>query len=487
MPSVHSGHVTVTTISGPVRGRRGEHGTVFRGVPYAAPPTGALRFAAPRPPKPWTEVRDATRPGPTAPQPVRGGFGGLDLSPYFAPGWRKGDDYLVLDVHAPNRGGPLAPVMVFVHGGGFVAGSGSSRLYDGTAFARDGVVLVTVEHRLGVHGFLHLPDAPDNRGMLDVLAALRWVRDNVAGFGGDPDRVTLFGQSAGATTVGGVLADQGSTGLLRRAITQSGSGTGAFTPEQARIVTEAVGRLLGIPVSAAALAGLPDQRLVELVPELAGLDLGTPTHHDPLGGLTPFSLVLDRQPADSAHDRDVALLIGANLDEGSLYAKAEEDVRALAARFHPRPDDLLRAYRSARPNATVGELRTAVLGDGLFGAGTRRMADAHSAAGAPTFAYEFTWRSDALGGRLGASHVVELPFVFDRVDLPSLHGPMALLGTTAPPADLAARTHRAWVDFATTGDPGWPRYEPDRRLVQRIGSTWELVGDPRAAEIEAWT
>jgi para-nitrobenzyl esterase len=471
----------IDTTSGPIRGRNAAYGTVFLGVPYAAPPVGALRFAAPRPHRPWTGIREATRHGPTAPQPVRGGFAGLDLSPYFAPGWREGDDHLVLDVHAPDNGGAPAPVVVFVHGGGFVAGSASADLYQGTAFARDGVVLVTVEHRLGVHGFLHLPDAPDNRGMLDVLAALRWVRDNIARFGGDPDAVTLAGQSAGATIVAGVLAHPESEGLVRRAIMQSGSGTGAFTTEQASIVTEAVGRELGVDATAAALAEVSDQRLVDLVPKLAGLDLRTPTHHDPLGGITPFSLVLDQQPATAVRG-DVDLLIGSNLDEGSLYLRPDEDVLAIAARFHPRPDDLVRAYRAQRPNASSWELRSAVLGDGLFGAGTRRMADAHAATGAPTFVYEFTWRSDALDGRFGAGHVVELPFVFDRLDLASLHGPNALLGTTPPPADLAARTHRAWVDFATTGDPGWPRSEPDRRVVQRIGSTWDLVDDQRGLD-----
>ncbi|MCS7478471.1 carboxylesterase/lipase family protein [Umezawaea endophytica] len=462
---------TVRTTTGAVRGKRGEHGTVFLGVPYAAPPVGALRFAAPRPHEPWTGVRDATRHGPTAPQPVRGGFAGLDLSPYFAPGWREGDDHLVLNVHAPDTQG--APVVVFVHGGGFVAGSASADLYDGTAFARDGVVLVTVEYRLGLHGFLHLPDEPDNRGALDVLAALRWVRDNIERFGGDPTAVTLAGQSAGATIVAGVLATPESDGLVRRAVVQSGSGTGAFTTEQALIVTRAVGRELGLDPTAAALAEVPDQRLVDVIPKLAGLDLRTATHHDPLGGITAFGLVLDRQPADALRG-GVDLLIGTNLDEGSLYLRPDEDVPAIAARFALRPDDLALAER---PHGSEWERRSAVLGMGLFGAGTRRLADANAATGTPTFVYEFTWRSDALGGGFGAGHVVELPFVFDRLDLPSLHGPNALLGTTAPPADLAARTHRAWVDFATTGDPGWPRSEPGRRVVRRIGSTWDLVDD----------
>ncbi len=490
--------VTVTTTTGPVRGRRHAHATVFLGVPYAAAPVGALRFAAPRPHERWTEVRDATRPGPTAPQTARDVFGTLDMSPLVGPGWRPGNDYLTADIWTPHPAGPPAPVMVFVHGGGFVAGSTSSPLYDGTAFARDGVVLVTLNYRLGIPGFLHLPDAPDNRGMLDVIAALRWLHDNVARFGGDPAGMTLFGQSAGATIVGGILAEPASDGLIRRAIMQSGNGTGAFTPQQARIATAAVGRQLALQPTARALADIPDQHLVDLMPHLAGLDLRTPTHHDPLGGITPFSLVLDQQPATAVaagHGRDVDLLIGSNRDEASLYlaprgllsGSTDVDVRTAAARFHPRPDELIAAYRAQRPAASAAELRTAVLGDGLFGAGTRRMAAAHgTAAHAPTFAYEFTWRSDALDGRLGASHAMELPFVFDRLDLPALHGPSALLGTTEPPADLATRTHRAWIRFAATGDPGWPRYEPHHRHCQQIGAAWELTTNPRSRETEAW-
>lgn len=167
------------TTHGPVRGRRHDHGSVFLDIPYAAPPVGRERFTAPSPHPGWTEVRDAARPGPTAPQPARDAFGTLDMSPYFGPGWQPGEDYLTVNIWAPWPDGPgRRPVMVFVHGGGFVAGSNRAPLHDGTAFARDGVVLVTVNYRLGIPGFLHLPDAPDNRGMLDVLAALRWIRDN---------------------------------------------------------------------------------------------------------------------------------------------------------------------------------------------------------------------------------------------------------------------------------------------------------------------
>ena len=492
---MRSADVVATTTGGPVRGLRRSFGRVFLGVPYAAPPVGDRRFAAPVPHERWTRVRDATRPGPTAPQPLRDAFGTLDLSPFFGPGWRRGEDYLTVDVWCPDRPvpdqpaptGPVpdrpggAPVMVFVHGGGFVAGSPGAPLYDGTAFARDGVVLVTVTYRLGIPGFLHLPDAPDNRGMLDVLAALRWVRENVAGFGGDPSNVTLFGQSAGAILVGGLLADPAARGLFRRAIVQSGSGTAAFTPEQAALVAAAVGREVGGSPSARTLASATDEALVAVVPRLAGLDLRTPDHHDPLGGITPFSLVLEEQPADAVaagEGRDVDLLIGSTLDEGSLYlaplgllaTTTDDDVRRTAARFHTRPDDVVRDVRARWPDASPARLRTVILGDGLFGAGTRRLTAAHAEQmAAATFAYRFDRRSDALDGQLGAAHVMELPFVFDRLDLPSLHGPHALLGTSPPPQDLATWMHRAWVRFAATGEPGWPPHEPGRPHVEEIG------------------
>jgi para-nitrobenzyl esterase len=191
----------------------------------------------------------------------------------------------------------------------------------------------------------------------------------------------------------------------------------------------------------------------------------------------------------------VDLLIGSTLDEAGLYLAPVRDLRdsteadlvSTAARFHPAPDRLLAAYRAARPTASTGELHVALLGDALFGAGTRRFADAHArAGGARTFVYEFTWRPDALEGQLGACHLMELPFVFDTVDVPALHGPEALLGTAPPPADLAGRTHAAWVGFATRGDPGWPAYSPSAPAVQEIGRVWRSVPGLHDEEHRAW-
>ncbi|SDK84411.1 para-nitrobenzyl esterase [Lentzea albidocapillata subsp. violacea] len=480
MPSTDA--AIVTTTSGPIRGRAHEHGTVYLSVPYAAPPVAGARFTEPGPHPGWTEVREATQRGATAPQPVRDRFGVLDMSPFFGPGWLRGDDYLTVNVWAPRQDGPH-PVMVFVHGGGFIAGSSHAPLYDGSAFARDGVVLVSVNYRLGASGFLHLPDAPDNRGLLDVRAALGWVRDNIHNFGGDTGNVTLFGQSAGAIIVGGLLADPLSSGLFQRAIVQSGSGTATFTPEQASIVTAAVGHELGFAPTAASLADVPDERLVALLPRLNDLDLRTSSHHDPLGGITRFGLVTQDQPAAAVaagHGADVDLLIGSNLDEGSLYlaplglleATTDADVHAAAARFHPDPDAAVRAYRQQHPSAGPAELRVVILGDGLFRSGTRALATAHATATpGRTYHYEFGWRSDAIGGQLGASHVMELPFVFDRLSLTTLHGPNALLGKAEAPAGLASSMHQTWVRFAETGNPGWRSHDPVDGYVHSIGAT----------------
>lgn len=431
----------VRTRAGAVRGVRDDFGHLYRAIPYTAAPVGRARFAAPAPPADWKDVRDATQPSPTAPQPTRN-FGRLNMFPYFGPGWVRGEDYLTVDVRTPASDDAARPVMVFVHGGGFVTGSTRGGLYDGRAFARDGVVLVTLNYRLGIPGFLDLDDAPANRGLLDVLAALAWVRDNVAAFGGDPANVTVFGQSAGATLIGALLATPDAKRLFRRAIMQSGNGTGAFTPEQAQRVTQAASASLGVQPTAEAFGEISDEGFLEILPKLAGLDLRTETAADPLVGLSPFSLVLPVQPADSlarGPAADVDLLIGTNTEEGNLYVVPQGNF-----------DD----------STDADELRSAALGDALFGAGTARMAKAHSRTShGRTYVYRFGYRSTALEGKLGAAHTVELPFVFDIADEPWLHGPTGLLGPDEAPSGLSTRMHGAWITFARTGNPGWAAHD----------------------------
>lgn len=475
-----SSHPVVETSSGAVRGLRDRFGDRYRAIPYARAPQGARRFAPPVPHPGWSGVRNATQPSPTAPQPARA-FGRLDMTPYFGPGWVPGEEYLTADVRTPAADGEKRPVMVFVHGGGFVTGSTRAALYDGKAFARDGVVLVTVNYRVGIPGFLDLPGAPANRGLLDVLAALRWVRETISSFGGDPGNVTVFGQSAGATITGALLATPEADGLFRRAIIQSGSGTGAFTPEQAQRVTAAAANALGVRATAEQFAEIPDERFLGIMPELAGLDLRTATAKDPLLGLSPFSLVLPVQPADALTEgpaAEVSVLIGSNTEEGNLYLvpqgklepSTEADVLTLAAAGYAEPAAVIAAFRTARPDATPGELRSALLGEALFGAGSTRMARAHSRiSGHRTHVYSFAQRSTALDSRLGAAHTVELPYVFDLADEPSLHGDSGLLGPDAAPAGLAEAMHGAWIAFARDGDPGWAAYDAEQPMVKVFG------------------
>ncbi|WP_433679188.1 carboxylesterase/lipase family protein [Nocardia sp. CA-119907] len=482
--------------SGRLRGTAYPTHTVFYSIPYAAAPVGIGRFQAPAPVRPWLGVRAATAPGPTAPQLPRGRFGSLDISAYFDPGWRVGPDYLTVNIWSPRDVAGGAPVLVFLHGGAFVAGSSHSPMLDGSRFAQQGVVVVTVNYRLGIAGFLDIPGARPNRGLADVVAALAWVNRNVTAFGGDPARVTLAGQSAGAMLTAAAIAAPEAAGLFARAVMQSGSGRAAFSREQAAIVRDAAAATLGVAATLDGFADLTDQQLIDAVPKLTGLDLGTATVRDPLQRITPLGVVLDDQPVTTvahAAGQPVDLLIGHNTDEGNLYllpngvaaATTLQQLTEAAEYADPDPDRLLSAYRRLHPTATPGRLRSIILGDAVFGAGSRAMADSHSAAGKRTYAYAFGWRSPALARQLGATHIVELPFVFDNL-LPTFQSADGLLGTPAP-APLAARVHRAWVDFVTFGTPGWPEYRPDRRTTQLINDEWAVVDDPFAAERDAWT
>ncbi|MFB9905436.1 carboxylesterase/lipase family protein [Allokutzneria oryzae] len=423
---------TVRTKAGAVRGLRLPGHTVFHGIPYASNTLDRTRFSAPLPPRRWDGVRDATVPGPTAPAPERGRFGELDMTPVIGPGWIRGEDYLAVTVRTPDPSASGLPVMVFVHGGGFLAGSSRAAATNGSGFARNGVVLVSVNYRLGAHGWLRLPGAPDNRGLLDVLAALEWVQDNISAFGGDPGNVTLFGESAGATIVGGAVVTA-PDGLFHRAISQSGSGLGAFSTAQAELVTAALAAELGVGADVGSFAEISDERIVAALPSIAGIDLTVTGEADPLLRLTPFSLVAGTEtlPTQPAHaESTVDLMLGTNSDEGNLYVV---------------PND--------------GDADPAALTEGLFAAGTRKFAESR-----PSYHYEFAWRSAAFEGRLGAAHATELPFVFDTTDIPELRGPKALLGPDEPPRELATLMHGTWIRFAETGDPGWARYPATRRF-----------------------
>jgi len=500
--------VIARTAQGRVRGLVRRADQAYKAIPYAAAPLGPGRFARPAPPAGWDGIRDATRPGPVAPSLERTGFGALDLSPVLGSIRESGGEYLTVNVTTPDTTARGLPVLVFVHGGGLISGTGHAELYDGASFARDGVVLVTLNYRIGAAGWLHLPDAPDNRGLLDVLAALRWVAENIHAFGGDPGRVTVAGQSAGAMIVACLLAaPAASEGLFRRAISQSGNGLCAYSPDHAGLVTKAFCAALALPPTATALGDLPEHRLTEALASMPRIDHAAHGLLDPTLGNSPLKPVTDGellagQPAavlrDTGRSPATELLIGSNAQEGNLYLVpqsaarpvTEDDLAAIAGRRSYEPDQLISSYRARHPDADRTELSCRIITD-LFNEGSEALASAHAAVpGTRTFAYEFAWRSAAFSGTLGACHCIELPFTFATSTLPALYGDSGLLGPNEPaqppradeaiPA-LTARTHAAWVSFITDADPGWsPRSEHDQATM-RIADKWELSGHATGA------
>ncbi|MBP2580686.1 para-nitrobenzyl esterase [Streptomyces sp. PvR006] len=502
----------VLTRYGALRGSAEGGVAAFLGVPYAQAPVGPLRFRAPEPVEPWAGVREATAFGATAPKhPYAPPLDALLPDPDIA-----GDDCLNLNVWAPwgvpadtsgtdgtdtsgssdegpGEGG--RPVMVWIHGGSLVHGSSAVPVYDGTAFARDGVVLVSVNYRLGIEGFGVFPDAPGNLGLRDQIAALTWVRDCVAAFGGDPERVTVFGESAGAISIAALLASPLAKGLFRRAVVQSGAPI-AQPLDRARRTTEAVAARLKVPATAEAFARVDRDRLLAAQTEVTGKG-------SPLTGGHSFQIAVDgevvpRDPAAALADgasAEVDLLMGTTTEEYRLWFvpsgvtdRVGPVVQRLLLRKAKVPARTARVYRAGRPQEKPGEVLGALATDRLLRIPLNVLADARlrtggragSAAGAGTYLYEFGWRSPVLG--LGACHALELGFVFDTLDLPETR---ALTGPDAP-RDLAAAMHAAWVSFAATGDPGWRRWDPARPVMAFGPGLPSLVEAPREAERRAW-
>ncbi|MFF8828902.1 carboxylesterase/lipase family protein [Streptomyces sp. NPDC015131] len=476
-----------TTRQGAVRGTVSADGTAsFLGIPYAAPPFGPLRFRPPAPPRAWSGIRDATAHGPTPPKaPYAPPFDALVPETTI-----PGEDCLNLNVWTPSPGpGARLPVVVWLYGGAFTNGSASPSAYDGGAFARDGVVFVSPNYRLGADGFLHLDGVPDNRGLLDQIAALEWVRDNIEAFGGDPGRVTLAGESAGAISIGVLLSDPRARGLFHRAVLQSGAAHHVLRPETAGRITAHLAGKLGIAPTADAFAAVPLDRLL---PAQAELRKDIATGPDPaLWGeavlnAMPFEPVTDG-PVLPGPDCGVDLLVGSNREEyrfflvptGRLHRLTEEKLRSTAEAYGLDPDKALPVYRDARPGAVPGEIFDAMVTDWFYRIPALRLAE--SVPG--SHVYEFARRSSAFDGRLGACHAGELAYVFDRLDDPQY----APVTGHAPPQALADAMHGAWVAFATTGDPGWPAYDTRTRPTMVFDDPAPTVAhDPRARERTLW-
>jgi para-nitrobenzyl esterase len=487
---------TASTTSGTVRGELADGVIRFLGIPYAASPTGARRFRAPAPAERWDGVRDCLTFGPTPPKPdYAAPFDQILPEPNI-----PGDEWLNLNVWTPDLAGS-APVLVWIHGGAFSNGNSAVPMYDGHTFARDGVVMVSINYRLGVDGFALLPDAPPNRGLLDQVAALEWVRDNIAAFGGDPANVTIFGESAGGMSVSILLGMPRARGLFHRVIAQSGAAQAGADPADARLVTGELSEALGLAATAASLSALDLDKVVAAQATVrdAMAAAPDPARYGPsvVAWSMAFVPVIDGdilpvhpQAAIAAgHGGDVPWLAGTNTEEFRLFfvppglaAMVTDETLPVFTGAVGIDSAVTARYRANRPDASPGDVFCALITDRFFRLPTFAAAQARLAAGgpAPTYLYEFGWRSPALD--LGAAHAVEIPFVFDNLAAADAAG---LLGD-APPAALATDLHATWIRFATTGDPGWPPFDPTCPVMTWDGQRAEVVLDPRGDERRSW-
>jgi para-nitrobenzyl esterase len=446
-----------------VRGTLETDVAVFRGIPFAAPPVNDLRFAAPTPPRPWDGVREALAFGPPPPQADAFGMNQL-------PG---GEDWLTLNVWSPDPSPDAGlPVMVWIYGGAYAIGASGLPEYDGARLARDGVVLVTFNYRVGIEGFLHIEGAPANRGLLDEVAALEWVRDNIRAFGGDPGRVTVFGQSAGGGSVAALLAMPRAAGLFRRAIAQSVPGI-FFTPELARDIAGACAAEFGLKATAADLSTVDPELLPAAGDEVTANigayveKWGQAAHRSILFAPVVDGEILPTTPWQARHGVD--LLVGHTRDEHRLFTALEEvtqeQVAVAVKDFAPGP------YPWAEPT----ELYEWILSDWLFRMPSLHLAE-RAAEQASTHFYELTW-----SGVLGACHGLDVPLVFGNL---TSGQPAALIDDLVAAEAVSARMRAAWIAFATSGDPGWPTF--DSGLVQIFDTEPVVAPYPEAESRRIW-
>ena len=486
----------VATADGDVRGCVRDGVSIYRGLPYGAPTGGANRFRPPQPPVPWAGVREARLYGDTAPQAntwlARGGFDGNRPA--------IGEDCLVLNVWTPRADAGARPVMVWLHGGGFEAGTGSMRLYDGVNLVRRGdVVVVTVNHRLGLMGHLHLGDIAGedfagsaNAGFLDIVAALRWVRANIAGFGGDPGNVTIFGQSGGGRKVSLAAAAPVAAGLFHRGIVQSGSHLRLLTRERADELAERLLRQLDVPRGQV-------RRLGELpLKDLLRAARAVGRRYSP----TVDGVVFDRHPWDPdapASAAAVPLVVGTCRTElsnqvGSLdpttFDLTDDDLGDRLERYIERGDvaEATRLVRRSNPSASASEVFfTVATARGYWRDSvlqTERKAAQAAAGGAPVWSYRVMWRTPIEGGRRITPHSLDLPFVFDNVAVAEhMVGP-----GTADTRAMAEAMSESWLSFARTDDPNtpalpeWRPYDLERRTVMHFDVPAVAVDDPHRGE-----
>lgn len=479
----------VTTRAGDVRGALVDGCFSFLGIPYAAEPTGVLKFGGPEPHPAWEGVRDALVYGATAAQPAQ------DFTLIPEPPM-PGDNCLNLNVFTPELDSAGLPVLVWIHGGGFMSGCSASPWYRGEGFARDGVVVVSLNYRLGLEGFAVLKGAPSNRGVLDWVAALGWVQDNIARFGGDPGNVTIAGQSAGAAACMTLMAVPRAQGLFHRVIAMSGSAHLLGTLADAEAATQQVADLLGIKTTREDFAATSVERLLEAQGSVSPVlgAAGGPVDLPALASrfasqLLAFAPVPDGdvlpvhpvQALQGGAGSDLPLLIGATTEEFTMLTRMggptepRDTLEALTILGLTAPDST--DYVATCGTDAVGQALT----DRMFRVPARRTAEARRQAVAATYVYDFGWRSSAMGGMFGAGHCMDVPFAFDNLHAEGIE---AALGEGAP-QPLADTVHQAWVSFITSSDPGWPAYGADRTTMV-FGETSAPTPDPLAPLLSAW-
>jgi para-nitrobenzyl esterase len=476
----------------------------YRGIRFAR----AARFAPPELVSAPAGVIDAVTFGFSAPQrssPLEAMLGSQPLP--------TSEDCLYLNITTPSADDQQRPVMMWIHGGAFTSGSGSVNWYDGTRLAEAGdVVVVTVNYRLGAFGYLHLEPllgsayaGSGNCGTLDQLAALEWVKANIGAFGGDPKRITLFGESAGAMSIGTLISLPGVAPSLHAAILQSGTGDAAGTTDTASTVAELVLRHFQWPAHQA-------ERLLEVSPDellaaqgaasLAAMSSAS----EPMLAFRPVidGTVVPLTPHEALGDGAAAglpVVVGSTSEEWNLFATwerilqpvTEDGLRVrLTAALGDRAEEAVAVYRRKRPDADPHDLWAAVATDWMFRIPAIRLAEAQAATGTPGWVYEFGYRSTAFGGALGACHALDVPFVFDALDSPSVE---LFLGSVQPDArGLATTMSRSWLAFAHgrspehEGMPPWPRYDPGgSRSVLTFGPDCQVVDDPGHEERALWS